>query len=204
VIKFYRFSLSGHSHRVELMLNLLNLTFEPINVDLANGAQKQPEFLAMNPFGSVPVIDDNGTIIADSNAIIVYLARKYGGDKWLPNDPAKAADVQRWLSIAAGEIAYGPAAARLVTVFGASLDHEGAKDKANTLFVTMDHILSSRNFLNGSDVTIADVAGYSYIAHAPEGGVSLDSYLNIKSWLGRIEALDGFVGMPETKVGLAA
>ena len=169
MIKFYRFSLSGHSHRVELMLNLLGLSFESIDVDLAGGAQKTPEFLAMNPFGSVPVIDDNGTVIFDSNAIIVYLAKKYGGEKWLPSDPARAAEIQSWLSIAAGKIAYGPAAARLVTVFGASLDHEDAKDQANALFVTMDHILSNRSFLSGEDVTIADVAGYSYIAHAPEG-----------------------------------
>lgn len=204
MIKFYRFDLSGHSHRVELMLNLLGLKFDPIDVDLANGAHKEPDFLAMNPFGSVPVIDDEGTIIADSNAIIVYLARKYGGETWLPSDPAKAADVQRWLSIAAGEIAYGPAAARLVTVFGANLDHEVAKNKANGLFAVMDQVLADRAFLTGGDVTIADVAGYSYIAHAPEGGVSLDPFPNIRAWLGRIETLDGFLPMTRTDVGLAA
>ncbi len=204
MIKFYGFPLSGHSHRVELMLNLLGLPFENITVDLANGAHKDPSFLALNPFGTVPALDDDGVVLSDSNAIITYLARKYGGEKWLSNDPAKAAEVQSWLSIAAGKIAYGPAAARLVTVFGASLDHEGAKSTANALFATMDHILSDRRFLTGNEVTIADVAGYSYIAHAPEGGVSLDPYPNIRAWLGHIEKLDGFVSMPETKVGLAA
>ncbi len=204
MIKFYSFPLSGHSHRVELMLNLLGVEFENIIVDLAAGEQKKEEFLTMNPAGKVPVIDDNGTVIADSNAIIVYLARKFGGEKWLPSDPAKAAEIQKYLTIAASEIASGPGAARLVTVFGAGLDHEAAKATANALFVRMDKVLADRNFLTGSDVTIADIAGYSYIAHAPEGGVSLDPYPNIRAWLARVEALEGFVPMPATAVGLAA
>ncbi|MBL4893870.1 MAG: glutathione S-transferase [Emcibacter sp.] len=202
MIKFYSFSLSGHSHRVELMLNLLGVEFEYVNVDLANGAQKKPEFLALNPFGTVPVIEDDGVVIPDSNAILTYLAKKYGGETWLSNDPAKAAAVQSWLTAAASKIASGPAAARLVTVFGASLDHEAAKATANALFDIMDKILSDRHFLTGNAANIADVAGYSYIAHAPEGGVSLDPYPNIRAWLGRIEALEGFVAMPVTKAGL--
>ena len=204
MIKFYRFSLSGHSHRVELMLNLLGLDFEPIDVDLVNGAQKEADFVTMHPFGKVPVIDDDGTVLWDSNAIITYLAKKYGGETWLPSDPAKAAAVQAWLSMAAGEIANGPGAARLVTVFGAGLDHENAKTIANDLFAVIDGLLADRAFLAGDDVTIADVAGYSYIAHAPEGGVSLDPYPSIRAWLARIEGLQGFVPMPKTDVELAA
>ena len=77
-IKFYNFPRSGHAHRVELMLSLLDLPTETIFVDLAQGAHKQPEFLALNAFGQVPVIDDQGTVLADSNAILVYLAQRYG------------------------------------------------------------------------------------------------------------------------------
>lgn len=204
MIKLYRHALSGHSHRVELMLSLLGLDFELVDVDLASGAHKKPEFLAKNPLGKVPAIDDDGVVVWDSNAILVYLASKYGGEKWLPGDPARAAAIQAWLSVAAGEIAFGPAAARLVTVFGANLDHEGAKTIANELFATMDAFLGDRAYLAGNEVTIADVAGYSYIAHAPEGGVSLDPYPNIRAWLGRIEELDKFVPMQHTAVGLAA
>lgn len=204
MIKFYYFSLSGHSHRVELMLNLLGLDFEPVEVNLAKGEQKTADFIAKNPFGTVPVIEDGDDVIADSNAILVYLARKYGGEKWLSSDPAQAAAVQGWLSIAAGKVAYGPAAARLVTVFGASLDHEAAKSTADALFAVMDNVLSNQKFLTGNKPTIADVAGYSYIAHAPEGGVSLDPYPNIRAWLGNIRSLEGFVPMPETKAGLLA
>ncbi|MBP8171536.1 MAG: glutathione S-transferase, partial [Pseudomonas sp.] len=119
-IKLFRHPLSGHAHRVELLLSLLNVPTELVFVDLAKGAHKQAEFLAINPFGQVPAIDDNGTVLSDSNAILVYLAKKYDSSgRWLPAEPLAAAKVQRWLSVAAGQIAAGPATARLITVFGA-------------------------------------------------------------------------------------
>ena len=68
-IRLYRFALSGHAHRAELLLSLLNLPVELIDVDLVGGAQRQPEFLAKNPFGTVPVIEDGELTLADSNAI---------------------------------------------------------------------------------------------------------------------------------------
>ncbi len=83
-IKLYRHPLSGHAHRVELMLSLLGLPTELIFVDLMKGEHKTPEFLAINSFGQVPVIDDNGTVLADSNAILVYLAAKYGRGNGCP------------------------------------------------------------------------------------------------------------------------
>lgn len=203
-IRLYRHTLSGHSHRAELFLSLLGLPFERIDVDLAAGAHKQPEFLKINPFGQLPAIDDNGVIIPDSNAILVYLAMKYADPNWLPRDPEGAAAVQRWLSVAAGQIAHGPAAARLVNVFGAKLDHDRAKTIAHNLFKLMEKHLEQRKFLVGDAPTIADVAGYSYIAHAPEGDVSLQPYPHIRAWLTRIEQLPSFVPMVNTAVGLAA
>ena len=119
-MKLYHHPLSGHAHRARLFLNLLGLPHELIEVDLAKGAHKQAGFLALNPFGQVPVLDDEGTIVTDSTAILVYLARKLKRRDWLPESPEAAADVQKWLSVAAGQIAYGPCAARLITVFGAS------------------------------------------------------------------------------------
>lgn len=203
-IRLYRHALSGHSHRAELFLSLLGLPFERIDIDFAAGAHKQPEFLKINLFGQLPVIEDNGVIVPDSNAILVYLATKYADQSWLPREPQKAAAVQRWLSVAAGQIAYGPAAARLVTVFGAKLDHDRAKAIANNLFKLMEVHLETQTFLVADHPTIADVAGYSYIAHAPEGDVSLQPYPNIRAWLTRIEQLPGFVPMVKTAVNLAA
>lgn len=201
-IKLYHFPLSGHARRVQLMLSLLELPVEVVFVDLAKGAHKQADFLAINPFGQVPVIDDNGVILADSNAILVYLAQKYGKGRWLPSDPLGAARVQRWLSVAAGPIHAGPATARLITVFGAPYNAEDVIARSHNLLKVIDQHLSSSAWLAGDAPTIADVAGYSYISHAPEGNVSLDDYLHVREWLARIEALPGFVGMPRTAVGL--
>jgi glutathione S-transferase len=203
-IKLFGFPLSGHSHRVELMLSLLGLPSEFVLVDLTKGAHKHPEFLAMNPFGQVPVIDDNGTVLADSNAILVYLAQKYGEVHWLPSDAAGAAAVQRWLSIAAGPLAAGPARARLITVFGAPYNAEEVIANAHALLKVIEAELRGRQYLVGEQPSIADVASYSYIAHAPEGNVSLADYPNLRAWLARIEALPHFVAMPRTAAGLQA
>ena len=85
-IKLYRYPLSGNSHRVELFLSILGLPVELIDVDLAAGAQKTPAFLELNPLGQVPVIQDGGVTLADSNAILVYLANKYAAEQWLPRE----------------------------------------------------------------------------------------------------------------------
>jgi glutathione S-transferase len=203
-LKLYHHPMSGHSHRVHLALSLLGLPYELITVDLMKAAQKQPEFLALNPFGQVPVLDDNGTVIADSNAILVYLARRYGGHSWLPADPAGEAAVQRWLSVAAGQIAFGPAAARLITVFGGKHNADEVIARSHALLKVMDAQLHRTPFLVGGLPTIADVAGYTYIAHAPEGNVALTDYPHVRAWLARIEALPGFVPMQKTRAGLAA
>jgi len=201
-IKLYRFFLSGHSHRVELFLSLLGVPFERVDVNLAVGEHKQPAFLAMNSFGQVPVIQDDDITLADSNAILVYLASKYDVGQWLPRDPVAAATVQRWLSVAAGPVAFGPAKARRAVLFKAPIDTETAIAQAHELFVLMETELTNKSFLTGNNPTIADLANYAYIAHAPEGNVSLDPYPHLRNWLQRIEALPGFVPMVKSAVGL--
>lgn len=196
-VKLYRHPLSGHCHRVELMLALLNIPYETIDLDLPNGEHKQPEYLKISPLGQVPAIDDNGVTLSDSNAIIVYLEKKYNdtGYEWMPNDPLEAAEVQRWLSVAAGEIFAGPCSVRLVKLFGIPLDYDLAKQKTDALFAVLEPLLASQSYLTGENITLADVAGYSYISHVPEGGVSLEPYPSIRAWLERIEAHPRFVGM---------
>lgn len=201
-IKLYRNPLSGHCHRVELMLSLLRLPYECIDLDMMKGAHKAPEYLKLSPFGQVPAIDDNGTSLSDSNAIITYLVKRYNDQdyEWIPSDPLQAAEVQRWLSIAAGEIMYGPCTVRLVKLFGMKLDYEVAKKKTEGLFAVVESTLQTSPFLAGDKITIADVAGYSYIAHVPEGGISLDPYSAIRAWLERIESQPNFVGMKRSAI----
>jgi glutathione S-transferase len=199
-ILLYRTPKSGHAHRVELFLSLLSLPYELVDVDMRGGQNRTPEYLAMNPFGQVPVIDDNGLVLYDSNAILVYLARSYGDERWMPTDVLGQAKVQQWFSLAAGPIFNGPCAARLVKLFGAPIDLERAKSIADKLFATLEPMFAKRAFALGGSPTVADVAAYSYIAHAPEGGLDLGPYPALRAWLARIEALPGFVPMQRTAV----
>ncbi|HEX6992526.1 MAG TPA: glutathione S-transferase [Gammaproteobacteria bacterium] len=195
-VRLYRHPLSGHAHRVQLFLSILGIPAELIDVDLPKGEHKSPEFLAKNPFGQVPVLEDGDVVLADSNACLVYLAKRYDDSRsWYPDDPVAAAHVQRWLSVAAGELVAGPGAARIIKLLNAPLDYERAKAVSANLFGILEKTLGQREFLTGASPTIADLALYTYTAHAPEGGISLTPYPGITAWLRRIESLPGFVPM---------
>ncbi len=204
-MKLYHYSLSGHAHRVALFLSVAGIAHELVQVDMAAGAHRRPDFLALNAFGEVPVLDDNGIIIADSLAILVYAARKVGPSHWLPTDPVAEAHVQRWLSVAAGKIAYGPSAARLITAFGASFNAEEVIGRAHATLAVMEQTLEGQRWITGTEEpTIADIALYSYVERAPEGNVDLSGYPGVRAWLRQIEALPGFVPFQRTRVGLEA
>ncbi|AMJ60839.1 glutathione S-transferase [Bosea sp. PAMC 26642] len=186
---------SGHAHRVELLLLALGL---PHQLQAAPVAVRRTDaFRALNALQEVPVLVDGDLILADSNAILVYLAKRYGeGTNWLPEEPVAAARVQRWLSSAAGEVMHGPATARLIVQFGIDDDIERAGRIAAKLLAFMDEHLATRVFLAADHPTIADLACYSYVAHAPEGGVPLAPYAHLRAWIARIEALPFFKAMP--------
>lgn len=203
-MKLYGHPLSGHAHRAWLFLSLVGQTAEWIDVDLLARAHKTPEFLALNPFGQVPVLVDGDTVVPDSNAILVYLSKKLGRTDWLPEAPAEAAAVQRWLSVAAGDLAFGPARARLVTVFKAPFNGQEAIDRAHIVLRRMDDALAQQPWIAAAHPTIADVALYSYTSSAPEGFVDLADYANVRQWLARVEALPGFTPFQRTAIGLAA
>lgn len=195
-LRLYRHPLSGHSHRVQLLLSMLRMPMELIDVDLAKGEHKSPSFLAKNLFGTVPVLEDAGLTLADSNAILVYLALKYdSSNRWVPKEPVAAAQVQRWLSVAAGPLFQGPFAARASKLFGAPYDHAEAKAASDKLFLDLERHLADKDFFAATWPTIADLALYTYTAHAPEGDVSLEPYPKLRAWVKRVESLDGFVAM---------
>ncbi|QNK69907.1 glutathione S-transferase family protein [Variovorax sp. PAMC26660] len=205
-IKLYGTALSGHVHRVRLLLSMLGLPFEIIELDMRKRDNRAPEFLARNPFGQVPVIEDGDLTLADSNAILVYLNERYAADpaRWMPRDAVGMARVQRWFSVAAGPLAYGPAAARIMALFGLAADPAETVTRSHALLAVMEMHLQQQPFLAGPTVTLADIANYAYVAHAPEGSVSLDGYPHLRDWLVRVEALPGFVPMVRTAIGLAA
>ena len=203
-MKLYFHPISGHAHRARLLLSLIGAEAEIVEVDLAKGEHKSPEYLAKNRFGQVPLLEDDGQFIADSNAIMVYAAKKFGRTDWLPEDALGAARVQRWLSVAAGQIAFGPSAARLVTIFKAAFNPDEVIARAHAVLALIEAELEGRKWIAADRPTIADIALYSYIARAPEGNVDLAAYANVKLWLARIEGLSGFVEFGRTPVGLAA
>ncbi|HYP89573.1 MAG TPA: glutathione S-transferase [Polyangiaceae bacterium] len=198
-LRLYRHPISGHCHRVELYLSMLGLPYELRHVDLLSGAHKQPEFLSKNAFGEVPVLEDGDITLADSTAILVYLAERYDEDnRFWPRAAQARAEVQRWLSVASGALAAGPGAARLVRLLGAKLDYERAVAITGRLFGVLESELTTRDYLVGTAPSVADLALYAYVARAPEGGISLEPYPHLTAWLTRIEALPGFVPMTST------
>ena len=187
--------LSGHTHRVELLLGMLGLDYRFIAAPAA--VRTSLEFRALNPLGQIPVLEDGDLILPDSNAILVYLAKRYdAGGTWLPEEPVAAARVQRWLSIAAGEVMHGPATARMITRWALQADLAQAHEIAARLFRFMDDHLAARAWLAAGTPTIADLACYSYVSAAPEGGIPLAPYPAIQAWLERVEALPYFKPMP--------
>ncbi|MGM3309750.1 glutathione S-transferase family protein [Anabaena sp. WFMT] len=197
MIKLHGHEISGNSYKARLMLSLLNLEYEWVRVDLMKGEHKSPEYLAINPFGQVPLLVDGKTTLADAQAILVYLARQYGGEQWLPVDALPMAQVIRWLSTAAGEVRQGPENARLYYLFGAgtNINVERATQKAEFILKQLEQHLSTRNWLEFEHPTIADVAIYPYIALARDGKIELDAYPHVLNWIERVKQLPGYIPM---------
>ena len=197
MLKLYGHELSGNTYKVKLLLSLLGLEYQWIPVDLLKGAHKQPEFLALNPFGQVPVLEDGEVVLGDAQAILVYLARQYGGEKWLPLEALPLARVMRWLSAATGEVRQGPESARLYYLFNAkTVNIDRAHQKAEFILTQLDRHLSERDWLEFDRLTIADIAIFPYVALAPDGKISLEPYPSVRAWIERVKNQPGFVGMP--------
>ncbi len=196
MIKLYGHELSGNAYKIKLLLSLLGIKHQFIRVDLMKGEHKSPEYLQLNPFGQVPLLIDGETILPDAQAILVYLARKYGNEQWQPIEAEPVSRVVRWLSTTAGEIRQGVESARLFHLFGAkTINIEVANQKSAFILDQINRYLADREWLELGHPTIADIAAFPYIALAADGKISLDEYPHILAWIERIKQLPGFVGM---------
>lgn len=204
MLKLYWHPASGHAHRAHMLLSMLKLNFELITVDLLAGEHQQPEFLALNPFGQIPVLVDGETVISDSNAILVYLATVYDKERqWLPESPQVRANIEQFLSLAAHRLAGSIAKLRAANLFNHYIDSEPLTQEAYKLLNQLQNYQNGRQWLLvGTKPTIADLALYCYIKLAPEGGISLAPYPNVEAWLKRVEELPDFVPMLLSHVGL--
>ena len=195
-MKLYDFELSGNCYRARLFLSLLGLQYELRPVDLVKGEQRQPWFLELNPRGQVPTLEDDGTVVWDSMAVLVYLARKYGGEKWLPSSAEGMAEVMQWLALMENESLYGLAKARIICKFKYAGNLDEAKALGRKALDVMERRLASHAWLASDHPTIADVGCFPYVELAHEGEIALDDHPNVGAWVARVKALPGFVGMP--------
>lgn len=196
MIKLYGHEISGNSYKVRLFLELLGIDYKWIKVDLMKGEHKSPEYLALSPFGQVPLLIDDEIKLADAQAILVYLARQYGGEQWLPLDTLPLAQVIRWLSTAAGEVRQGPENARLYHLFNAtSINIERAHQKSEYILTQLNQHLSTHTWLEFEHPTIADIAIFPYIALARDGKIALDAYPDVLAWIDRVKQLPGYISM---------
>ena len=195
-LKLHDLELSGNCYKVRLFCALLGLKLDLQPVDFVAGAHKRSPLIERNPFGEIAILEDGDVVLRDSQAILVYLARKYGGETWLPTEGSSMADVVAWLMVAENEIARGPNDARLHDKFGFKLDVELARAKAECIIGLMEAHLAKRDWLAAGRPTIADIACMPYVALSHEGGVSLQAYPRVRAWIARIKALPGFISMP--------
>lgn len=195
-MQLHDFYLSGNCYKVRLFLGLIGQKAELLTVDLPRGAQKRPEFLALNPRGQVPVLVDEGQPLVDSQAILVYLARRYAEAHWSPQDAQSQGQIAGWLSLTANEIHNGVARARIGLKFGRPVDLDDAQARGRQVLELVDAHLADRAWLVGDQPSIADVAVYPYLALAPEGGLDLAPYHNLDAWFARIRALPGYLDLP--------
>lgn len=195
-MELYEIPPSGNCHKIRLFLSLLQIPYTSVQVDVANQQQKSASFLKMNPFGQLPVLKDGETVVWDSQAILVYLARQYAAPSWLPQDAVGMSRVMAWLSTAANEVARGPSSLRIYYKFGRPIAMDDAQQVTATVMQILEAQLQTTDWLAVDNITIADIAVYPYIALAPEGKIDLTPYPAICRWLSRIQALPNYVGMP--------
>ena len=187
-------SLSGNAYKARLFLALIGLDYELVEVDWRKGETRTQAFLRLNPRGQVPVLQDDAEIVWDSQAILAYLARRYG-PKWLPVEASELAQVLQWLAVSENEIYYGLAYARGAKIYDIEIEHEKVMERSHRALTVLEQRLTEEDWLAASQPTIADVACFPYVALCEQGGFDLDNYPAIGKWIYRIKSFEGFVGM---------
>lgn len=195
LIKLYDATPSGNAYKARLLLSLLKLEHELAPVDLAAQQSRTPEFMKINPRGQIPVLVDGDVILWDSQAILVYLARRYD-EAWLPDEPAAMGEVMQWMAVAENECLFGLARARAVKLFGRPFNLEECQNYGRTGLAVLERQLTNHEWLACARPTIADVACFPYVALCHEGEMSLEDYPHVRAWIARVQTLDGYIGMP--------
>ena len=190
-MKLYYVPVSGNSYKVRILLSLLKVHYEKVVIDSKQREHKQPAFLRLNPRGEVPVLEDDGAVLWDSAACLVYVARKHGGERWLPTPPAEMAQVMQWVALAGSEIQFGLQYARRGVLQGrwTAGSLEQGQALARVALDALEGRLKDNDWLALGRTTIADVACFPYVETAAEAQIQLAPYPGVVAWLARCKAL---------------
>lgn len=200
-MKLYDYILSPSCYKVRLMAALTGVALDIRPVDFHPGLEHRgPELLALNPAGSIPILEDGDLILTESSAILAYLAAK-AAPEWLGSgSPEETARIQQWLSFS-GRLTASLGGARLHEMLLRPgnielLQSQGVASLRELEAGLVEQGLRGRHFLASDRPTIADIACFPYVALAPDGGVSLDPYPAIRRWSRALRSLDRFIEMP--------
>jgi glutathione S-transferase len=195
-MKLYNVAYSGNSYKVRLLLSHLGIPCKIVEVDILNGKSRTPEFLQINPNGRTPVLDDNGFILAESNAILAYLAR---GTKFLPNDKRQWALVFQWMFFE--QYSHEPfiATSRFWLQHRPDTPERAAllaskRDGGWAALKVMEQHLAKQDFFT-EDYSTADIALFAYTHVSHQGGFPLDDFPKIRAWIERVKAQPGCIPM---------
>lgn len=204
-LKLYDHIESQNGYKVRLALSQLKIDYEWISIDLVNKEQKQDWFLKLNPNGKVPTLVDDDFSIWESNAIILYLGRKYAPNDLMPQDIKKLGTMLEWIMYEATTISKNISGARFLTKYmppdKVNKDElqKYRKDARRCLKIADEH-LSKNNFFAGDCYSLADISCYAQIYTTLEGEINLSEFQNILAWMKRVESQPGFVEMrPKVK-----
>jgi glutathione S-transferase len=187
---------SQNGWKVRLLLNHLGVPYRSVWVSIFEGEGQTAAYRRISPTGTVPAIQlDDGRTLAESNAILCYLA---DGSVYLPADRFERAKVQQWLHFEQERVESVIGALRHWTLTGKlarrSAELVDAKRKAaRRALAILDTELATRRFLVGDAYTISDMAMFAYASRAEEAGLSLQSYPHLRAWIARVEARPGFL-----------
>ena len=195
-MKLYNVSYSGNSYKVRLLVAHLGVPCKIVEVDILKGQSRTPEFLGINPNGRTPVLEDDGFILAESNAILAYLAR---GTKYLPDERKAFALVFQWLFFE--QYSHEP----YIATSRFWLQHQPDSPERTALLASkrdggwaalkiMEDHLTKHDFFVGN-YSIADIALFAYTHVSDEGGFPLGDFPKARAWIERVKAQPGFISM---------
>jgi len=187
----YDYLDSGNGYKVRLLLAQLERPYRWIELDIMEGRTRTPGFLSKNPNGRIPTLElDDGACIAESNAILWYIAE---GTAFVPDDRIGRAQALQWMFFE--QYSHEPyvATPRFIVKHlppdsprRGELPHRLAQGRA--ALTVMDGHLKARPFFVGARYSIADIALYAYTHVAHEGGHDLAPYPSVRAWLARVAA----------------